>query len=200
MKRLRRLLERISAKERRTVAVGALVMITAWAVLRAAPHAIQRTEALRARAALASASLVRAREVVAAEPAARESLAARAGRLVAIAPRLLGGETAAEATSELASLVGGAAAMRQVRLVQQDARPDSGASVFTRITMRLEAEGDVGGIAAWLADLEEGPKLISVVSLSVNAPEPGASGTQAERLRAAVVIQAWASGRKWVWR
>lgn len=195
MNRLRQLLGRLSGRDRRSLALGVLVMAAAWVALRAAPRTLQRAEALRARAALASAALVRAREAVATEPAARESLAARAERLVALAPRLLGGETTTEAASELASLVAGAAALRHVRLVQQDARPDSGASVFTRITMRVEAEGDVGGIAAWVADLEEGPRLISIVSLSVNAPEPAAPAMQAERLRATVVMQAWASGK-----
>jgi hypothetical protein len=171
-------------------------MIGAWALLRAAPRGLEQAALLRTRAALATASLARAREAVAAEPAARAALAAGGGQLVALAPRLLGGETTAEAAAELASLVTGTAAMRRVRIVQQDTRPDSGASVFTRITMRVEAEGDVSGIAAWLADLEEGSRLISAISLSISAAEPAAPATQVERLRAAVVLQAWASARK----
>ena len=44
--------------------------------------------------------------------------------------------------------------------------------LFTRIALRVSAEGDAEGVARWLADLEEGEKLIRVRALAISAPEP----------------------------
>jgi hypothetical protein len=195
MKRWRAFLARVSPRERRTIALGAGILLTAWLVLRIVPWSVKHVAQLRARAELANDALLRARAAQAGEPAAQESLAARGRALVALAPKLLGGTTSAEAAAELSSLVGGSATLRHVRILQQDARPDSAASVFTRISMRLSADGDAAGLGAWLADLEEGPRLIAVQSLAISAPEPGAPGSQPERLHADVVIDGWASLR-----
>jgi len=129
-------------------------------------------------------------------PAARESLVVRGQQLVALAPRLLAGGSPAEAAAELSSLVSGAAALRHVRILQQESGAGSSASLFTRIRMRVEAEGDASGIASWLASLEEGAKLVRVRSLAITAPDPGAQPTQPERLRAHLVLDAWSSARQ----
>ena len=196
MKRLRKTLATVSARDRRTLAIGAGIMLCAWLALRVAPWTARGVTNLRVRSTLAVLTMERAREAVAEHPIVRESLAVRARRLVALAPRLLDGATPAEAGASLAALVGGAATMRQVRVVRQDARPDSSASVFDRVVLRIEAEGDAAGIAGWIADLEEGVKLLRVRSLAITAPEPAASAGQAERLRAELVVEAWAPGRR----
>jgi hypothetical protein len=147
------------------------------------------------RRAAARIALARAREALAMEPVARESLAVRAGRLVAWAPRLFGGTTASEAAAELSSFIIGTAAVRHVRVVRQDARPDSSASVFIRLTLRLEVESDVEGLAAWIAALEESPRLIEVQALSISAPDPAASAAQPERLHAELVLVGWGALR-----
>ncbi|HEY2805462.1 MAG TPA: GspMb/PilO family protein [Gemmatimonadales bacterium] len=186
---------RISPRERRAIALGASLLLAAWVFFRIVPWSARQVAQLRARADLANGALVRARAAEAGEPTARESLAVRGRELVALAPKLLGGTTSAEAAAELSSLVGGTASLRHVRITQQDARSDSGASIFTRVSMRISADGDAGGIGGWLADLEEGPRLIEVRSLAISSPEPAAPGNQPERLHADVVIDGWASLR-----
>jgi hypothetical protein len=193
---MRSQLDRLSRRERRTIAIAAGLLLAAWLALRVAPWIGHRASLLHARSQLATLALARGRAALDAEPAARESLAARGRRLVALAPKLLAGGSTAEASAELSALVGGAATVHRVRIAQQDARADSVASIFTRVVLRVEAEGDAAGVAGWLADLEEGAKLIRVRSLAISASEPAAPPAQAERLRAEVVVEGWASGQR----
>ncbi len=172
--------DRFSRRERRTIARAALVLVLAWLTLKAGPFLAHRASLLSAQARLATMTLARGRATLDAEPALRESLASRARLLVGLAPRLLAGGSPAEASAELAALAGGGASTHHVRVTQQDARPDSSASVFTRIALHLNAEGDAAGVAGWISDLEEGDKLIRVRSLAISAPEPGAPPTQAD--------------------
>jgi hypothetical protein len=102
----------------------------------------------------------------------------------------------AEAAAEFSSLVGGAATLRHVRIISQESGTDSTASVFTRIRMRVEVEGDAAGLSGWLASLEEGSKLVRVRSLAVTAPDPTATANQPERLRAQLVLDAWSTARQ----
>jgi hypothetical protein len=190
---LRGLLARLSPRDRRTLALGAAVMLAAWLALRVVPAAVRAERAASDRADLAATTLERARQALAAAPLVRESLAVRASRLVALAPRLVAGTTPAEAAAELSSLVSAVAARRRVRMVQQDARPDTTRSLFTRLSLQAEVEGDVAGITGWLADLEEGPTLVRIRSLTISASQPTAPSGQAEQLRARVVLEAWSS-------
>ena len=189
-------LGRLSPRERRTTGIAAGVLLTAWLVLRGGPWVTHRASALSARADLATLTLARGRSALDPEPAARESLASHARLLVALAPRLLAGGSTAEASAELSALVGGAATMHHVRVTQQDARPDSTASLFTRVALRMEAEGDAAGVAGWFAEVEEGDKLIRLRSLAINAPEPTAPPAQPERLRVTLEVEGWASGQR----
>jgi len=182
---------RLRPRDRRALTVGAVMLVAAWLGTRAIPSAVRAASELRHRTTERVEELARAREALASEPWARESLVVRAQRLVAWAPRLLAGVSSGDARVELASFAGGMAALRHVRIARQDALPDSAAGLFTEVALRLQAEGDVEGIAAWLASLEEGPKLIAVREVTLTAPEPASPATQAERLAADVVIASW---------
>lgn len=188
-------MKRVGPAERRTIMLGVGIVSLAWLLTRGAPMAARHADDARVRREMAVGALGAAKEAIAADPIARESLQARAGRLVALAPLLLDGATPAEAGASLAAIVGGRAAVRQVRILRQDARADSAASVFRRIALRIEAEGDVTGIASWVTDLEEGAKLLRIRSFSINAPEPTSAPTQPERIRAELIIEGWAAFR-----
>lgn len=185
---------RVSPRERRTIAIGLILLLVA-AVIRSAPHALREIGLLRANATLATETLARSKTILAESPSARESLAVRAHAIVELAPKLLAGASPAEASAELAGLVSGAASLRHVRIIQQETHPDSSASMFTRISMRLSAEGDAVGITEWVADLEEGTRLLTVRSLAISAPEPAASAAQPERLHADLVVDGWSALR-----
>ncbi len=186
-----RALSKMTARERLVIAAGAGLVLAAFVGTRVAPALVRTLELRRARAQQSVAALRRAQEAVGQYAAARESLTARAGRLVALAPRLFGGETAAETSADLVSFVSGRAALRQVRILRQDIRGDSAAAPLVRMRLRVDVESDITGLASWIADLEEGPKLISFERLHVTALEPGATAAQSERLHAEVVLIAW---------
>jgi len=193
---LRRLQAALSPGERRTIGIAFAIVLTALLAARGIPAGRRVAELKRARAEQAALALSRAREALAAHPVAQESLAARSSRLVALAPQLFGGTTAAETAAEAVSFIAGAATVRQVRITRQDVSADSTVVPFTRVRLRLEAESDVAGIMGWLASLEEGDKLIALERLTISALEPGAPREQQERLRVDVQMVAWgASGR-----
>jgi len=187
--------QRLAPRERRVITIGATLILAGWLALRAAPRVAHEVRSLRERTAVATLALPRARATLALEPIARESLAARARRLVAYAPRLFGGTTPSEAAAELSSFVAGAATTHRVRIVRQDTRPDSSASLFVRLTLRLEADGDVEGLSGWIASLEESPRLLDVQAVGIRAPDPAASPAQPERLHAELVVTGWGAIR-----
>ena len=187
--------QRLTASERRAITRSAALVALAVLLFRGLPFAVGRYATLAARAELTEGALARAHDALDAAPAVRDSVSARARRLVALAPRLLAGNSPAESSAELAALVGSTAAIRHVRITEQETRPDSQASLFTRVSLRVSAESDAGGLASWIADLEEGEKLIRVRALALTAPDPNAPPSQAERLRADVIVDGWATRR-----
>lgn len=177
----------LSPRDRRAVAAGlGLVVLTAAA--RSLPAAYGAARTVRQRSDAAALELARGRELLLAQGLLRDSLGARASRLIGYAPRFLAGRTSAEAGAELAGLLSAGAARHQVRLVRQDARPDSALGPFVVVTLRVEAEGDITGLAGLLAELEEGVPLLNIPELILSAPEPAAPATQAERLRAELTV------------
>lgn len=184
-------LARVTPRERRTVVTAASILLVAWLSLRVVPAASAMAREQRLRTDLMLMTVARARAAVQDAPAMRDALDSAARRLVAATPRLLSGGTTAEAAAELSGIVSSSAALRQVRIAQVDARPDSTASVFTRLSLRVSADGDAAGIGGWIADLEEGTRLIRIRSLAISAPEPTAAAGQAERLRVEIVLEGW---------
>lgn len=193
MMRLLRLWRRASVRDRRAVLLGASLLATAWLGLRGVPWILGRAALLRERAAASTRTLAAARATLAQEPLLRDSLAARAERLVRWAPRLFAGATAAEAHADLSAWLSGLATARQVRVARLDVGGDSSVSVFTRLTVRVEAEGDVRGVTGWLAALEGGEKLVRIAALRVSAPDAANPDARAERLHVEATIIGWAA-------
>jgi hypothetical protein len=185
----------LGARDRRAVLLGGGVLLAAWLAARGVPRLLHGYASLRARTEASAHQLAAAREALAEAPFVRDSLSVRAQRLVAWAPRLVAGRTPAEAAADLASLVTGLAAQLRVRVARMDPLPDSAGAVFARVGLRIEVQGDIGGIARWLSSLEEGDRLLAVRTISVMAPEPAAPATQAEALRAELTIVGWAAPR-----
>jgi len=190
---IRRVSAALEPRERWTIAAGLGVVVFAVLALRLGPAGLRLVDSQSARAEQAAWMLSRARDALASQPLAQESLAARTARLVSLAPRLFGGTTPAEAAAEVVSLVSGSALLNQVRIVRQDVSTDSTAHPFLRVRLRLEAEGDVIGVMGWIASLEEGTKLIVLERLVISALEPGAPREQPELLRTELTLSAWSA-------
>jgi hypothetical protein len=174
----------VTARDRRAVVGGGAVVLAALLLLRALPWAVRSVTTLRVRVREQQASLTRAEEVLAREPAIHDSLTQVLGRIVALAPRLVDGGTSAQAQAGLASLVSLAASRHQLKVVRLDPLPDStgGRSPFTRVALHAELEGDIAGLTRLLRDVETSDPLLTVMSLSVLAPAPAVPHT-AEALR-----------------
>lgn len=183
-----------SPRDRRAVLAGGAIVGLALLV-RGVPAGLHAVTALRARADAASLELSRSQELLAAERVLRDSLASRARRILALAPRLVAGATVSDARAELASIVGAAAARHRVRIAREEAQPDTPHDPFVRLVLRVEAEGDIAGVAGWLAELEEGPRLLTADELTIVAAEPTAPAAQPELLRVSLTIAGWAAPR-----
>lgn len=191
---MKKLTAALNERDRRALLLGA-TLITAAIALRAVPAAARSAGHLTARADAASLELARARELLDGRMWMRDSLAGRASRLVALAPRLVAGRTAAEVRAELGAIVAATAERHRIRVAQQEVRADSVAGPFLRVQLRLEGEGDVTGVAGWLAALEEGMQLLTVSEVSIQAPEPFAPPAQMERLRIVLTVAGWGAPR-----
>jgi len=191
--RLVRIWRGAAARDRRAVLLGGVLLVTAWVALRGVPKAMAGLTDLRERAAVAQFTLASARATLAQEPLLRDSLGARAQRLVAWAPRLVASGTTSEAHADLSAWLTALATTRRVRLNRLDVGGDSSVSVFTRLSVRVEAEGDLRGITGWLAALEGGQKLVRVTSLRLSAPDAADPATRVERLRLEITLVAWAA-------
>lgn len=182
-----------SARERRTLLLGGVIVLMAWLTTRVAPKALGAYVASRERASVLVDQASRARELVHDESMLRDSLGSQGRRLVELAPRLIAGRTSAEAGATISALVSGLAATSQVRLSRIEPVTDSSAGLLVRVGVRLDAQGDIRGISRWLAMLEEGMPDLSIRSLQISATNPGGSAGQTELLRVQVGVVGWAS-------
>lgn len=121
----------------------------------------------------------RLRSLIASEDALRRALDARLAARGSYASRLASGETPALAASELQALIGRYAEESGVSVnrmsVAGDASPLEPGLVA--IPLQVTAEGDVHGLAAFLARLQDGEKLLAVEEINVTAGSPTPDGT-----------------------
>jgi hypothetical protein len=130
--------------------------------------------------------------------AARDTLAVRNTRYVGLAPALVPGNTTAEASAALASIVSGAASAAGVKLgaVQLRAPADTGGRrTFVRVSVHTDVIGDIRGVAAMLASLERGPVRLRVRDLTVTQPDVAAPGDRVEALRAELTVEGLAMAK-----
>jgi hypothetical protein len=181
----------IISRDRRALAVGAVVVVLLIAFARGLP-ALRRWHAeVRDSSAALTQEAARARMTVALERTTRDSLAARERRFIALAPLLLRGETPAMGSATLASLISTAATAASVRLGPVQVQADTVArSVFSRVGVRAEITGDIRGVSAFLSILERGPILVAVKELTIAQLEPAAAADRAEALHVAVAVEA----------
>ncbi len=148
-------------------------MLGALLLLRVLPWAIRSVVALRVEAAERVQTVARASEVLASAAETRDSLAQALGAVVALAPRLVDGRTAADAQATLSGLVSLAASRHALRVVRLDPLSDSTRDgVFNRVAVHVELEGDVTGLTRFLGAVEKGDPLLTLPALSVQATDP----------------------------
>ncbi|MGH7530059.1 MAG: type II secretion system protein GspM [Gemmatimonadales bacterium] len=173
----------MTARDKRALLIGAVVVAGAVIMLRGIPWAVSRYETLRSLTFERTAMLARAQDVLAGRDMVRDSLARVVTEIVGLAPQLVDGHTAAEAQASLQALVGLAARRHALKVVRFDPLPDSAVGAFNRVALSGELEGDIAGVARLLRSLESASPLLTVTTLGISAPEPAAQPNQPEVLR-----------------
>lgn len=163
---------RLSARERRTLAAGALVsslaLLAVWVVL---PYA-SRWQDREAAIAAQETRLMQLRTLVEGENAVRQNLASGQRARSALRRRLLTGSTPALAGSSLQARLQALADTSRVSLDRIDPMAEPGAAAdhgLPAIPVRLSGKGDIHGLTSFLIGLQHGEKLLVVDELSVNA-------------------------------
>jgi hypothetical protein len=179
----------VTPRDRRALIWGGAAVLGAVVVLRIVPWTIRGVLALRVEAADRILTVTRANEVLAGASATRDSLAQTLGAVVALAPRLVDGRTAADAQASLSGLVSLAASRHALRVVRLDPLPDSaGDGVFNRVAVHVELEGDVAGLTRFLGAVERGDPLLTLPALSVQSTDPVGRPNAPEQLKIEATI------------
>jgi hypothetical protein len=172
----------MTARDRRALFLGAAVILGVVLLVRALPWAARSLVRLRARVTQQSQIASSARALLAATPFMRDSLGRVLNDIVALAPKLVDGRSAAEAQASLSALVSLAANRHDLKVVRLDPLPDSSAGVFSRANVHAEMEGDIVGLTGFLKAIETATPLLSIGALAVAAPDPRANPNTPEAL------------------
>jgi type II secretory pathway component PulM len=160
----------VSARERRTIAIGAALIVAAllasFVVLPFARRWGEREAAIDARAD----RLARLQALVRDAPRLAVSVQSAERALAARPQRVIGARSAALAASAVQSLLQGYAAESGVQVSRVDvaSAPDT-AGGLAAIPATLTATGDVHGLAALLERVEHGPRALEIVDLAVQS-------------------------------
>ena len=169
----------LAGRERRVVAGGALIAALALLLAFAIVPFARRWRADSAAIDAAREQHDRLRALIADEARIREALDQRRAARNTYAARLASGETAALAAAELQALIGRYAEESSVSInrmsVVGDPTPLEGG--LPAIPLQVTAEGDVRGLADFLARLQRGEKLIAIDEITVTAGSPNSDGS-----------------------
>ena len=175
----------VSARERRTLGVGAAVLVLALLLAYGVLPFARRLSAREARIDARTAQLARVRGLIGAESTLAGAVRARESRLGARGPRPLEARTPALAAAALQTALQSAALASGVQLQRIDvAEPrtrdeatsdDSTADALPSVTATLVVLGDVHGLAALLDTLRSGSVLAEVTTFGAQAT-PGPRG------------------------
>jgi type II secretory pathway component PulM len=178
----------MTPRDRRALVWGALTVGAALLGLRVLPLGLRGVAAWQARASDRQATLARTRALLAAVPHLKDSLADLLPRVVALAPHLVAGRSAAEASASLTSLVGFAATRHGLKVVRMDPLPDSAVGVFGRVAVHAELEGDIRGLTRILQAVETGEPLLTVQTLGVDVADRNPRSEAPETLRVGLTV------------
>lgn len=182
----------ISSRDRRTLVIGASVIGGVVVLARGVPAWRAWVSEAKAGAAEQVRAAADADRLVVQAKVARDSLMVRNARYIALAPALISGNTPAQASAALASLVSGAASSAGVKLGAVQLRPvvDTGArKAFVRVGVHADVVGDIGEITALLANLEHGPVRLRVRDVTVTQPDATTPSDRVEVLHADLTVE-----------
>jgi hypothetical protein len=181
----------ISKRDLRALGRGVLVIGSIIGVGRGVPAWRRWEQAVRADAGVTAHNLAVVEAALGQLPKMRDSVMSRRVQLDALASRVFETVSVEEATAALAVYVSDQATDASVKVNSVQLRPDSVFSPegFARVAVRLNANGDVRGLASLLGAIEGDSLLLAVRELLVNQPEPAAPDTKPEALRFELLVE-----------
>jgi hypothetical protein len=169
-----------------------MVVLLGGLGLRVVPAAVGRLREARELLDARRTLLDRIRTDLAGLDALGDSTTALRARVVALAPRILSGTSAAEAMNDLVGRVTLATDRGAVKLTGTEPLPDSSrAGVLRRVGLRASFEGDVRGVVGTLRALEQDPGALLLDDLRVLALDPASAETVPELLRVELSVWGW---------
>lgn len=181
----------MTERDRRALMLGGGVVLVAL-LLRVLPWTVRSALAAEAGLRERAALLARARADLADAAVLRDSAAQLGQALVGLAPKILSGNTVADAVSDLSGRVNLAASGHQAKLERMDPVADSTvAGRLHRATLRAAFECDVRGLAGVLQALEFGKTALSVRELRVTAIDASSLNKNPEVLRVELTVTGW---------
>lgn len=181
----------MTARERQVVLLGASTIAVAVVVLRVLPWLVRTHAALRDRAAQQVELATSAHRTIESLPALRDTVAYALADFVALAPQLVSRGSPAEAAAALSGEVSRRAHQARLQVIQLNPVNDSTAGVLGRVTVHAELEGDLAGLAAFLADVETGDPILSVTSIAIRSREGRPDGPTPQVLRTELDVCGW---------
>jgi hypothetical protein len=182
----------MTERDRRALMLGGGVVLTALLLFRVLPWTVRSALAAEAGLRERAALLARARADLADAAVLRDSAVGLGQALVSLAPKILSGNTLAEAVSDLSGRVNLAASGHQAKLERVDPVTDSAvAGRLHRATLRAAFECDARGLAGVLQALEFGKTALSVRELRVTAIDAGSVDKKPEVLRVEMTVTGW---------
>ena len=182
----------MTAHDRRALLIGGAVVLAAILLLRVLPWTVRSALAaemgLRQRAAL----LARAHADLAEAGGLRDSAVALGQALVGLAPKILSGNSPAEAVADLSGRVNLAASRNQAKLERVDPLTDSTvAGRLHRVALRAAFECDIRGLVGILQALTFGKAALTVRELRVTAADATSADRIPEVLRVDMTVTGW---------
>lgn len=179
---------RTSSRNRRALALGVMAVGLILGFGRGLPAWKSWVSEATASAQELAAELQRARAATHSTRGSAARLRVDSARLDSAGTMLLDAPSPEGAAAELATVLSTAAEETAVRVVSIETKADSAAGQLFAASARVNAVGDVRGLAEFLSAIEGGPYLLRVRSLAVSQPELGAAADRAEALRIDVTV------------
>jgi hypothetical protein len=182
----------MTPRDRRALVLGSLAVAVGVFVLRVLPWTVRSALAgevgLRQRAAL----LARAHADLAEASGLRDSAVELGHALVGLAPKILSGNSLAEAVADLSGRVNLAASRNQAKLERVDPLTDSTVSGrLHRVALRAAFECDIRGLVGVLQALTFGKAALTVRELRVTAVDASSADRSPEVLRVDMTVAGW---------
>ncbi len=182
----------MTSRDRRALVLGSVTVAVGILLFRVLPwtarYAFAEAAGVRQRTAL----LARARADLAEASGLRDSAVALGQALVGLAPKILSGNSPAEAVADLSGRVNLAASRNQAKLERVDPLTDSTvAGRLHRVALRAAFECDIRGLVGILQALTFGKAALTVRELRVTAVDASSADRIPEVLRVDMTVAGW---------